>query len=65
MSTEQRTSLPEFNVHDEVEQRMVDLLERSSLPTPDAVEHGDHQVRFLWTEPKVAVVIDMNESEGL
>ncbi len=50
-----------MNVHDEVERRMVDLIEGSGLPAPDAIEHGDHQVRFLWTGSKVVVVVDVND----
>ncbi len=40
---------------------MLALLEDSGLPQPDAVEHGEGEVRFLWTDRKVAVVIELED----
>jgi hypothetical protein len=43
------------------ERRMLDLLADSGLPLPDDVEYGEACVRFLWTDRKVAVVIDLDD----
>jgi hypothetical protein len=43
------------------ERRMLDLLEDSGLPYPDQVEYGAAEVRFLWHDRKVAVVIDLDD----
>ncbi len=40
---------------------MLALLEDSGLPGPDTVEYGEACVRFLWTDRKVAVVIDLDD----
>lgn len=43
------------------ERRVRELLEREGLPTPDIVEYGYACIRLLWTESKVALVIDIDE----
>ena len=48
------------------ERRMRELLESNGLPQPDEVEYGFTCIRLLWREPKLAVVIDIDEPpEGL
>jgi hypothetical protein len=46
------------------ERKMLGLMADAGLPAPDEIEHGDNKVRFLWTERKVAVVIDLTEEEA-
>jgi hypothetical protein len=36
------------------------LLDDRGLPQPDAVEYGHGCVRFLYEEPKVCIVIDID-----
>ena len=45
----------------EAAQRMLGLLRSSGLPEPDAIEHGEHGVSFLWLDQKVAVVVDLDD----
>jgi hypothetical protein len=40
-----------------------DLLTRGGLPQPDRVEYGYTCIRLLWDEPKVAMVIDIDQPE--
>jgi hypothetical protein len=47
----------------EAERRMMGLLDDAGLPTPDEVEYGENEVRFLWTDRKVAVVVELDEEE--
>lgn len=44
----------------EAEQRLRDLLESNGMPQPDEVEYGHWCVRFLFHEPKLCVVIDLD-----
>lgn len=44
---------------------MLALLEDSGLPAPDEVEYGAACVRFLWTDRKVAVVIDLDDFDEI
>ena len=37
------------------------LLEQSGLPPPDHVEYGCTCIRFFWEEPKVVLVIEIDE----
>jgi hypothetical protein len=37
------------------------MLEKDGLPPPDAVEYGHTCIRFFWNEPKVVLVIDIDE----
>lgn len=48
---------------EQAERRMLGLLRASGLPEPDEVEHGEHCVRFLWDEQRVAVVVDLEDGE--
>ena len=45
----------------EAEAKMRDLIADNGLPEPDAVEYGFTCIRLLWHEPKLAVVIDIDE----
>jgi hypothetical protein len=46
------------------EQRFLLLLRDAGLPEPDEIEYGKNEMRFLWTDRKVAVVIDFDEAEN-
>ena len=50
---------------EQCERRMMALLEDSGLPLPDVVdlEHSENEVRFLWWEPKLAVIVDLEDFE--
>ena len=49
----------------EVEAAMQELIAASGLEPPDTVEHQSGAVIFKWTEPKLAVVVDLlDEGEG-
>jgi hypothetical protein len=37
------------------------LLEREGLPPPDSVEYGYTCIRLFWNEPKVCVVVDIDD----
>jgi hypothetical protein len=43
------------------ERRMLALLEDSGIPLPDAVEYGAAEVRFLWHDLKIAVVVELED----
>ena len=45
----------------ECEQSTRTLLEREGLPPPDAVEYGYTCIRLFWQEPKVCLVVDIDE----
>ena len=47
--------------HEKVELKMLGLLKDTGLPAPDVVEYGDTEVRFLWHDRKVCVVVDLDE----
>jgi hypothetical protein len=44
----------------ETEHRMRQLLLSEGMPQPDEVEYGHSCVRFLFNDPKVCVVIDLD-----
>jgi hypothetical protein len=48
---------------DQAEKRMLSLLSEAGLPAPDAIECGPTSMKFLWTDRKVAVVIDFDDHE--
>ena len=48
-----------------VERRMLQLLADSGLPAPDEVQYGEQCVRFLWHDPKVAVVVDLDDVDDI
>jgi len=47
--------------HRAVESRFRQLITESELPQPDNVEYLCESVIFRWQEPKVAVVVDLDE----
>jgi hypothetical protein len=49
----------------ETEQRMRDLLEEGGLPQPDYVEYGYTCIRLFYIEPKLVVVIDIDDPENV
>ena len=47
------------------EQRITEFLDDCGLPQPDDIEYGDQQVRFLWTERKVGLIVDLEDFEEI
>jgi hypothetical protein len=45
----------------EVELKMRELIESEDLPEPDRIEYGFTSIRLFWEEPKLCVVIDIDE----
>jgi hypothetical protein len=43
------------------ERRMRELLDRGGLPQPDRVEYGFTCIRLIFEEPKLVVVIDIDD----
>lgn len=46
------------------EKRMRELLEANDMPQPDYVEYGFTCIRLIFEEPKLVVIIDIDEEEG-
>lgn len=44
----------------QVERRTRRMLEDNGLPPPDMVEYGDAEVRFLWLDRKVALIVELD-----
>jgi hypothetical protein len=42
---------------------MLQLLSDSGLPMPDEVNYRENSVELLWTDRKVAVVVDLDDFE--
>lgn len=44
---------------------MLALLDDAGLPLPDEIDlnHSAHEVLFLWQEPKLAVIVDLENFE--
>ena len=38
-----------------------EMLRRSDLPQPDSVEYGHTCIRLLWHEPKLVMVVQIDE----
>jgi hypothetical protein len=47
----------------QVERRMLRLLKDNGLPAPDEVQYADREVRFIWLDRKVALVVDLDTDE--
>jgi hypothetical protein len=47
------------------ERRMLKLLQDAGLPPPDEVQYGEHCVRLLWHDRKVAVVVDLDDFDQI
>jgi len=45
----------------DTEQRMRKLLEEGGMPQPDYVEYGYTCIRLIFDEPKLCVVVDIDE----
>jgi hypothetical protein len=45
----------------EVEATMQELIAASGLEPPDSVEHEPSSVVFKWSEPKLAVIVDLED----
>jgi hypothetical protein len=49
----------------EAERSAREMVEQSDLPQPDWVEYGYTCIRLIWEEPKVVLIVDIDEpSEG-
>jgi hypothetical protein len=48
----------------QVEHTMRQLLEDNGVPEPDSVEYGYGCVRLFFNEPKVCLVIDIDDPEN-
>jgi hypothetical protein len=56
------TDLKALNVRQEnARARFLELAVDAGLPTPDVVVHQREQLRFLWTDRKVMVVLDLDD----
>ena len=47
----------------QVQRRTLRLLEDNGLPGPDQIEFGEHEVRFLWLDRKVALVVELDTDD--
>jgi len=47
-------------LQDSAVERFTRLLEDSGLPSPDEVQRGENQVRFIWHERKLIAVVDLD-----
>lgn len=43
------------------EQKVRELLDGEHLPPPDRIEYGYTCIRLMWEEPRVALVVDIDE----
>jgi hypothetical protein len=48
----------------QVEQTMRQLLEDNGMPEPDSVEYGYGCIRLFFNEPKVCLVMDIDDPEN-
>jgi hypothetical protein len=53
----------ETSMHEDAEQRMRELIQGAGLPDPDEVryEFDPNEVVLTWHDPKLAVVIDLED----
>lgn len=47
----------------QVQRRTLRLLKDNGLPAPDEVELGEREVRFLWLDRKVALIVELDRDE--
>jgi hypothetical protein len=47
--------------HQQIEERMRDLLEAAALPAPDETAHLTRAVIFIWYDTKAFVLVDLDE----
>jgi hypothetical protein len=50
--------------HRDAESRFLALVTDAGLDPPDAVTYEAESVTFFWTEPRVAVVVDLDDAEA-
>ena len=50
--------------HREAEARFRRLVEDAGLAPPDTVTYERETVTFFWDEPRVAVVVDLDDAEA-
>ena len=50
--------------HQDAEARFRRFVEDAGLDPPDAVEYGLQCIRFFWTGPKVAVIVDLDDADA-
>jgi hypothetical protein len=50
--------------HRDAEARFRQLVADAGLDPPDAVTYERESVTFFWTEPRVAVVVDLDDAEA-
>ncbi|HEX5617883.1 MAG TPA: hypothetical protein VFX51_05660 [Solirubrobacteraceae bacterium] len=50
--------------HRHAEERFRRLVDDAGLDPPDAVTYECDSVTFLWTGPRVAVVVDLDDAEA-
>jgi hypothetical protein len=43
------------------EVKVRELLKDQDVPPPDEIEYGHACIRLLWNEPKVALVVDLED----
>jgi hypothetical protein len=48
----------------QAEARLRELIEEGGMPQPDEVEYGFTCIRFFWHEPKLCVIVDIDEETG-
>ena len=48
----------------QAESRLRELLTDEGMPQPDEVEYGFTCIRFFWHEPKLCVIVDIDEETG-
>ncbi len=50
--------------HQAAERDIRELLETNGLPPPDDVEYHERSIVLLFVQPKVALVIDLDDRDG-
>jgi len=50
--------------HRDAESRFRALLEEGGIAPPDAVEYDADSLTFYWYEPKLAVIVDLDDAEA-
>jgi hypothetical protein len=53
-------------MHADAERRMRELIEQAGLPEPEEVryEFDPDEVVLMWHEPRFAVVVDLEDTDG-
>ena len=45
----------------ECEMKVREMLDGAEVPQPDHIEYGYHCIRVFWIEPKVVLVVDIDD----